>query len=59
MVQNGEGNKKIWLTEFGYCSNDVAIPGYEYCTYISEDTQARFLVQAVQIARQTLVLSAG
>jgi len=29
------------------------VPGYEYSQYISEDTQARFLVQAVQIARST------
>jgi len=53
MVENGESNKQIWLTEFGYCANDSAIPGYEYCPYISEDAQARFLVQAVQIARST------
>jgi hypothetical protein len=31
----------------------VVIPGYEYCPYISEDAQARFLVQAVQMARAT------
>jgi polysaccharide biosynthesis protein PslG len=53
MVAAGDGDKKIWLTEFGYDSNPVAIPGYEYSTYISEDTQARFLVQAFDIARKT------
>jgi hypothetical protein len=58
MVQNGDGNKQIWLSEFGYCSNDLVIPGYEYCPYISEDTQARFLVQAVQIARSTPYIGA-
>jgi hypothetical protein len=46
-------DKKIWLTEFGYDSSDVAVPGYEYSTFVSEDAQARFLVQAFQIARQT------
>ena len=46
-------DKKIWLTEFGYDSSDVAVPSYEYATYVSEDQQARFLVQAFQIARQT------
>ena len=53
MTQVGEDSKKIWLTEFGYDSSDVAVPGYEYSTFISEDAQARFLVQAFQIARQT------
>jgi hypothetical protein len=52
MTQAGD-DKKIWLTEFGYDSSDVAVPGYEYATYISEDAQARYLVQAFQIARQT------
>jgi polysaccharide biosynthesis protein PslG len=53
MVANGDGNKAVWLTEFGYDSSEVAVPGYEYSTYISEDAQARYLVQAVQIARTT------
>jgi hypothetical protein len=53
MTQAGDDSKKIWLTEFGYDSSAVAVPGYEYSTFISEDTQARFLVQAVQMARAT------
>jgi polysaccharide biosynthesis protein PslG len=53
MTQAGDDSKKIWLTEFGYDSSPVAVPGYEYSTFISEDNQARFLVQAIQIARQT------
>jgi hypothetical protein len=53
MLAAGDGNKQVWLTEFGYDSSELAVPGYEYSTYISEDTQARFLVQAVQIARST------
>jgi hypothetical protein len=52
MTQAGD-DKKMWLTEFGYDSSDLAVPGYEYSTSISEDAQARFLVQAFQIARQT------
>ncbi len=46
-------DKKIWLTEFGYDSSSLAVPGYEYSTFVSEDAQARYLVQAFQIARQT------
>jgi hypothetical protein len=57
MTAAGDDNKKIWLTEFGYDSSSVAVPGYEYSTYISEDAQARFLVQAIQIARQTGYIS--
>jgi hypothetical protein len=53
MVAAGDDAKKIWLTEFGYDSSTVAVPGYEYSTYVSEDAQARYLVQAFGIARQT------
>jgi hypothetical protein len=53
MVQNGDAAKKIWFTEFGYCSNPTPPPGYEYCRYITEDQQAQFLVQAYQLARNT------
>ena len=51
MNQQGEGNKKIWFTEFGYCSNPSPPPGYEYCTSIDEGAQSNFLVQAYQMAR--------
>jgi hypothetical protein len=51
MVQQGEGNKKIWFTEFGYCSNPTPPPGYEYCSSIDATTQANFLVQAFDMAR--------
>jgi hypothetical protein len=52
LAQAGD-DKKIWLTEFGYDSSSVAVPGYEYSTFVSEDAQARYLVQAFSIARQT------
>jgi polysaccharide biosynthesis protein PslG len=51
MVQQGEGGKKIWFTEFGYCSNPTPPPGFEYCTSIDEAAQSNFLVQAYQMAR--------
>jgi len=53
LTQAGDANRQVWLTEFGYDSSTVAVPGYEYSTFISEDAQARFLVQAIQMARQT------
>jgi hypothetical protein len=51
MVRNGETNKKIWFTEFGYCSNPTPPPGYEYCRYLTGQNQAQFLVDAFQKAR--------
>jgi len=53
LTQAGDANRQVWLTEFGYDSSTVAVPGYEYSTFISEDAQARFVVQAIQMARQT------
>jgi polysaccharide biosynthesis protein PslG len=51
MNQQGEGAKKIWFTEFGYCSNPTPPPGFEYCSSLDAQTQATFLVQAFQMAR--------
>jgi len=51
MTQQGETGKKIWFSEFGYCSNTTPPPGYEYCSSIDAQTQANFLVQAYQVAR--------
>lgn len=53
MVQNGDANKPIWFTEFGYCSNQTPPPGYEYCKYVTEEQQGQFLQQAYQMARST------
>jgi hypothetical protein len=50
MVQQGMADK-IWFTEFGYCSNPMPPPGYEYCSSIDATSQANFLVQAFQMAR--------
>ena len=51
MVQNGESSKKIWFSEFGYCSSSTPPPGYEYCKSLTAQNQADFLVQAFQKAR--------
>src|SRR5207237_8673082 len=40
MVSNGESNKKIWFTEFGYCAGSTPPPGSEYFTYLSAKNQA-------------------
>jgi hypothetical protein len=51
MVRNGETNKKVWFTEFGYCSASTPAAGYEYCSFLTAQNQADFLVQAFQKAR--------
>ncbi|MCL4508370.1 MAG: hypothetical protein M1296_02460 [Chloroflexi bacterium] len=54
MVAAGDGNKKIWETEFGYDSCPTpapAVPNYEYCKWITEQQQAQYTVQAFQYAR--------
>lgn len=51
MVQQGEASKQIWFTEFGYCSNPTPPAGYEYCSSLTEQNQATFLVQAFMMAR--------
>jgi hypothetical protein len=51
MVQNGDVGKQIWFTEFGYCSNPLPAPGYEYCASLTAQNQADFLVRALEKAR--------
>jgi polysaccharide biosynthesis protein PslG len=58
MVQNGDANKQIWFTEFGYCSNPTPPEGYEYCRYVTEDQQGQFLQQAFEMARNTSYVGA-
>jgi hypothetical protein len=57
MVQNGDGNKKLWATEFGWATAEgmggVANPGYEYANTNTEASQADNLVKAMQIAKQS------
>jgi len=52
MESYGLGNKKIWLTEFGWASTekvtDQAAPGYGYAYYNSEQEQADYIVRAYQ-----------
>ncbi len=50
MLDNGDGAKQIWLTEFGWTTANQA-PGYEYGVYTSEEEQAQYLVRAFEIAR--------
>ncbi len=50
MVVNGEQDKPIWITEFGWTTANSA-PGYEYGIDNTEEEQAAFLTRAFEIAR--------
>lgn len=48
MVANGDGDKPIWFTEFGWSSGQPANPE-PWDTGVSEQTQAAYLTQAVNL----------
>lgn len=51
MEQSGEGSKQLWLTEFGWDSTTTPPPGYDYAALIDEQTQANYIQQAFQQAK--------
>ncbi|MCL4459720.1 MAG: endo-1,4-beta-xylanase [Chloroflexi bacterium] len=51
MVKWGDTDKKIWCTEFGWSTNNLA-PGYEYGRDNSDMDQARYIVRAFEKAKQ-------
>jgi hypothetical protein len=51
MVQNADGARQIWLTEFGWDSDPNAPAGYEYAKIITEQMQADYIKQAYQLAQ--------
>ena len=48
MQSNGDSNKRLWPTEFGWGSTPSPHSGYEYEARISESTQADYIVRAYQ-----------
>lgn len=51
MVLNGDGNKKLWFTEFGWASSPNPYPEYSYARDNSDADQARYLVRAFEIGK--------
>ncbi len=51
MVKYGDGNKRIWPTEFGWASTGSPYPGYEYALYNSEQQQGEYIVRAFEIMK--------
>lgn len=48
MIDNGQADKQIWLTEFGWTTANQA-PGYEYGAQNSDAEQAQYLTRAFQM----------
>ncbi|MBN1933523.1 MAG: SH3 domain-containing protein [Anaerolineae bacterium] len=52
MAKNGDGNKRVWATEFGWPTNDgMGVPpnaGYEFAANLTEQQQADYIVRAYQ-----------
>ena len=51
MVKYGDGNKRLWPTEFGWASTGSPVAGYEYATYNSEQAQGEYIKRAFEIMR--------
>ena len=48
MLAHGD-DKPMWMTEVGWSSCRVVVPGYEYCRDNSEADQARYLAEALRM----------
>jgi len=51
MEKYGDGQKQMWLTEYGWCS-DNRPDGYGECKYNTLDQQGQYIVGAIQRAKQ-------
>ncbi len=51
MVENGDAQKQMWLTEFGWASTPSPAPGFEYAAQTSEQAQAQYIGQAFRMGR--------
>jgi hypothetical protein len=50
MVANGDADKRLWPTEFGWAVSDTPHSGYEYAADNTPDEQAVWIVEAFQQA---------
>lgn len=51
MVDNGDGSKLLWPTEFGWASTPNPVAGYEYAANNTEEEKAGYIVQAYEMAK--------
>ncbi len=52
MKQYGDGNKKIWPTEFGWATNWTGDPSYGYAQDNTREEQAAWTVEAYKLMKQ-------
>jgi spore germination protein YaaH len=52
MVANGDGDKKIIPTEFGWAADNKPKPGYEYAQDNTYEEQAQWIVEAFQQGKE-------
>ncbi len=50
MVQEGLGDRQMWITEFGWATQNTT-PGYEYGNCVSMEQQAQYTRRAIELAR--------
>jgi len=53
MVQQGDGDKALWFTEFGWASGCNAGNEWAYANENTEQDQASYLVKAYEVARKS------
>jgi hypothetical protein len=51
MVKYGDGNKRLWPTEFGWASTGSPVGGYEYAKYNSEQQQGEYIAKAYDMMK--------
>ncbi len=51
MAENGDAQKQMWLTEFGWTSTTDPAPGFGYAAQNSEQEQADYIGQAFRMGR--------
>jgi hypothetical protein len=51
MVKYGDGNKRLWPTEFGWASTGSPVATYEYAAYNSEQAQGEYIKRAFEMMR--------
>jgi hypothetical protein len=50
MLANGDGDKVIWVTQFGWAVADGPVPGYEYAADNTCEEQAQWIIEAYRWA---------
>jgi hypothetical protein len=52
MKKHGDGNKKVWPTEFGWASGWTGAPGYEYADDNTLQEQAKWTAESYRLMKQ-------